>query len=57
MRIQRRKMSVLEEEGEEAVLQLTLSGVSRLEDVAFGKAVKLRGHQWWVGVVSLLLSL
>ena len=31
---------------EEAALQLTVTGVSRLEDVAFSKTVKMKGHQW-----------
>ena len=33
-------------EAEEAVLQLTIPAVSRLEDVAFSKVVQLKGHQW-----------
>lgn len=34
------------EEAEEVVLQITVPGVSLLEDVAFSKAVQMRGHQW-----------
>ena len=35
-----------EEEGEEATLQLTVSGISRLEEVAFSKTAKMKGHRW-----------
>ena len=31
---------------EEVSLQLSVLGVSRLEDVAFSKSVKFKGHQW-----------
>ena len=31
---------------EEAVLRLTVSDVSRLEDVVFSKPVLMKGHQW-----------
>lgn len=34
------------ENTEEVALQLSVPGVSRLEDVAFSKSVRMKGHQW-----------
>jgi hypothetical protein len=49
----------VEEEGEgteEAALQLSVAGVSRLEDVAFSKTVKMKGHQWRMMVVHRVVN-
>lgn len=34
------------EETEEALLQLKVPNISRLEDVAFSKTVQIKDHQW-----------
>lgn len=38
--------TTVSEEPEEAVLQLKVSNISRLEDVAFSKIVQIKDHQW-----------
>ncbi|CAI8015339.1 Tripartite motif-containing protein 72, partial [Geodia barretti] len=42
---------------EEISLQLSVPGVSRLEDVAYSKSVKFKGHQCWSVVLNASISL
>ena len=43
----------VDDKTEDVSLQLSVPGASCLEDVAFSKSVKMKGHQWWVWYTEL----